>query len=111
MSTPSSSRLGRLRAAMEKADLEVAALVPGPSFYFLTGVHFHLMERPTLLFVAQDGAMHAIIPVLERTRWEAAGLPADTIYWQDSDGFEGAFRQLAARVSPARIGVEGQRMR
>jgi Xaa-Pro aminopeptidase len=105
------ARLGRLRTAMERADLDAVAIVPGPNFYFLTGAHFHLMERPTLLIVARDGTRHALMPQLERTRWESAAPDADTVYWQDSDGFEQAFRQLAARIAPARIGVEGQRMR
>ena len=41
-------RLARLRAAMEREDLDAVALVPGANFYFLTGASFHLMERPTL---------------------------------------------------------------
>jgi Xaa-Pro dipeptidase len=104
-------RLARLRAAMERADLDAVALVPGASFYFLTGASFHLMERPTVLVVLREGPLHAVIPVLERSRWQAAAPGAETSYWQDSDGFDGAFAALAARIAPRRIGVEGQRMR
>ena len=106
-----SDRLGRLRTAMDAADLDVAAIVPGANFYFLTGVNFHLMERPTILFVTREGPQHAIVPVLERTRWESAAPGVETIYWQDSDGYEAAFRALGERLAPGRIGVEGQRMR
>ena len=106
-----SDRLARLRAAMDETDLDVAAIVPGANFYFLTGAHFHLMERPTLLFVTREGPQHAIVPVLERTRWESLAPAVDTIYWQDSDGYEAAFQALARRLAPGRIGVEGQRMR
>lgn len=105
------ARLGRLRAAMEEADLDATAMVPGPNFYFLTGAHFHLMERPTVLFVPRDGPLHAVMPLLERTKWESAAPEAVTIYWQDADGYDEAFRQFAARFAPARIGLEGQRMR
>ncbi len=104
-------RLARLLTAMDEAGLDAAALVPGPNFYFLTGASFHLMERPTLLVVTREGARHAIIPQLERTRWEALVPEADSIYWQDADGYEAAFAALARRVAPARMGVEGQRMR
>ena len=104
-------RLGRLREAMGPADLDAAALVPGPNFYYLTGAHFHLMERPTVLFVPRDGPLRAVIPLLERARWERSVPDAETVYWQDSDGYEDAFRRLAAGFAPARIGVEGQRMR
>ncbi len=106
-----SDRLGRLHAAMDREELDAVALVPGANFYFLTGAAFHLMERPTILFVARDGPLRAVIPLLERTRWEAVAPEADTLFWQDSDGFADAFRNLATRFAPGRIGVEGQRMR
>lgn len=106
-----SARLGRLRAAMEAEDLDAAAMVPGPNFYFLTGAHFHLMERPTVLFVPREGTLHAVIPLLERSKWESVAPDAVTVYWQDADGYDDAFRALAARFAPARIGLEGQRMR
>jgi Xaa-Pro aminopeptidase len=104
-------RLDRLRAAIRGADLDAVALVPGATFHFLTGVRFHLMERPTVLFAAADGALHAIIPVLERGRWAAAMPDVETVYWQDSDGFAAAFETLARRFRPGRLGVEGQRIR
>ena len=96
---------------MERQDLDAAAMVPGPNLYYLTGAHFHLMERPTVLFVPREGPLHAVIPLLERTKWESVAPDAVTIYWQDADGYDDAFRALAARFAPARIGLEGQRMR
>jgi Xaa-Pro aminopeptidase len=96
---------------MEDSDLDAAAMVPGPNFYFLTGAHFHLMERPTVLFVPREGPLHAVIPLLERTKWESVAPDAVTAYWQDADGYDDAFRAAAARFAPARIGLEGQRMR
>lgn len=109
--TLASQRQSRLFAAMDEAGIDVAAMVPGPNFYFLTGVRFGLMERPTVLLVSRDGRRHAVIPLLERSRWQAAAPDVETIYWQDADGYADAFRALAGRVGPARIGVEGQRMR
>jgi Xaa-Pro dipeptidase len=104
-------RLARLRAAMGGEDLDAVALVPGANFYYLTGASFHLMERPTLLVVPREGPLRAVMPVLERSRWQAVAPEAETSYWQDSDGFDGAFAALADGIAPARIGVEGQRMR
>lgn len=106
----SGARRARLRTAMAAADLDAVALVPGANFYYLTGASFHLMERPTLLVVTPD-ALHGVMPVLERSRWQAAAPQAETVYWQDSDGYDDAFAALARRISPKRIGVEGQRMR
>lgn len=105
------SRLERLRAAMDREGLDAVALVPGANFYFLAGASFHLMERPTVLIVPREGPLRAVMPVLERSRWRAAAPEADTLYWQDSDGFADAFAALAGQMSPGRIGIEGQRMR
>lgn len=102
----------RLRAAMLAKDAGLAALafVPGPNFVYLSGLEFHLMERPTLMFVTADGEMAAIMPELERLKWSAAFPDAATFYWQDSDGYASAFVACAAQFDGA-VGVEGMRMR
>ncbi|WP_306117536.1 MULTISPECIES: Xaa-Pro peptidase family protein [unclassified Roseitalea] len=105
------ARLSKLTAAMDGAGLDAVALVPGANFYYLTGVHLHLMERPTVLFVARDGSMHGAIPTLESARWGQGAPEVNTTYWQDSDGFDDAFADVARRLKAERIGVEGQLMR
>jgi len=109
--TLASQRRARLFAAMDEAGIDVAAFVPGPNFYFLTGVQFGLMERPTVLFVSRAGACHAVIPLLEKSRWQAAAPDVETVYWQDADGYQDAFLAIGRMIGSARIGVEGQRMR
>jgi Xaa-Pro aminopeptidase len=104
-------RVQRLCAELQRADIQAAAVVPGANFYYLTGVHFHLMERPTMLFVSADGSRHAVIPALEQARWRAAMPDVETLYWQDSDGFDGAFESLVTRFAPGSLAVEGQRIR
>ena len=91
--------------------LEAAAFVPGPNFYYLTGLKFSLMERPTLMFVTDSGDVFAIMPELEREMWSASMHDAKTFYWQDSDGFNKAFKDLAVELGSITIGIEGQRMR
>ena len=102
----------RARAARLAQDAGVAALafVPGPNFYYLSGLHFHLMERPTLMFITPSGAVAAIMPELERSKWAAAFPDAETFYWQDSDGYAAAFAACCA-LFDGPIGVEGMRMR
>ena len=112
MTTPLAvARSERLKSAIAKAGLDAVAVVPGANFYYLTGVHFHLMERPTVLFVGADGRKAAVIPALEKARWQAEAPDVDTIYWLDSDGYEAAFEKVARRLRATRLGVEGQRMR
>ena len=105
------ARAERLKSAIADAGLDAVAVVPGANFYYLTGVHLHLMERPTVLFVGADGRKAAVIPALERARWQAEVPDVDTVYWQDSDGYEAAFAKVAKRFRATRLGVEGQRMR
>ncbi|MDR3375729.1 MAG: Xaa-Pro peptidase family protein [Ancalomicrobiaceae bacterium] len=105
------ARLGRLLSAMDAERLDAVALVPGANFYFLTGAHFHLMERPTVHVVTRSGAQYAVIPALEKARWAALSPDVETIYWQDADGYAAAFAKLAQCLPPGRLGVEGQRMR
>ncbi|MEX3010789.1 M24 family metallopeptidase [Hoeflea sp. TYP-13] len=105
------ARIARLVDVLGNNGLECAALVPGPSFYYLTGINLHLMERPTVLLVSADGRLHGVIPELEKNRWQAGMPGVDTEYWQDSEGYDEAFSRIAARMKAAKLGVEGQRMR
>ena len=109
--TRHAERRGRVAALIRDAGLDAAAFVPGPSFDYLTGLRFPLMERPTLLFVTGKAGMLAIMPELERLKWGSAFPDADTFYWQDSDGFEDAFAAAAGALGAAAVGVEGGRMR
>jgi Xaa-Pro aminopeptidase len=104
-------RTRNLVSTLQTRDLDCAAVIPGANFYYLTGVHFHLMERPTVLFVSSDGSLHAVIPELEKGKWQAEGPECETVYWQDSDGFEHAFETVARSLHARKIGVEGQLMR
>lgn len=103
----------RLSAAAIAQTMGLGALsfVPGANFTYLTGLHFHLMERPTLLFVTAGAEVVAIMPELEREKWAEAFPVATTFYWQDVDGYAQAFADAAAALGGLMIGVEGMRMR
>lgn len=108
--TDFSKRRARAARLAREAGLGAFAFVPGPNFRYLTGLEFHLMERPTLLVLASGGEVLAIMPELERSRWRDAFPEARTFFWQDSEGFAEAFRELSA-VLAGPVGVEGMRMR
>ena len=46
------SRLDKLTASLLNSNLDAVILNPGPTLKYLTGIGFHLMERPVVLFVA-----------------------------------------------------------
>jgi len=105
------ARIARAANLAATHGYDALAFVPGPNFVYLTGLDFHLMERPTLLVVTAHGDVLGLIPELERLKWSAAFPDATTFWWQDSDGFEAAFAGLAAEFGPVALGVEGGRMR
>jgi Xaa-Pro dipeptidase len=106
------ARLAGLRAAAAAAGLDALAIVPGANLSYLSGLDFHLSERPTLLVVPVAGPPWFVVPALELTK--AHGLPFDATFfpWPDETGYTSAFREaIAAAGEIRRLGIEGRRMR
>ena len=101
-------RLAQIAAAQ---GLGAIAFVPGANFAYVSDLHFHLMERPTLMFVTAANQIVAIMPELEREKWSLTFPDALTFYWQDSDGYQDAFAAAAGALRGQMIGVEGMRRR
>lgn len=104
-------RRHRLAGIAKSNGFGAIAFVPGANFSYVTGLHFHLMERPTLVFVTAANQIVGIIPELEREKWSQTFPDARTFYWQDSDGYQGAFAGAAEALAGQMVGVEGMRMR
>ncbi len=105
-------RHAQAKALLRAAGLGAAAFVPGPNFAYLTGVHLHLMERPTFYVLRADGQAFALMPALERQKW-GEGMPdVRTFYWTDVEGPAAAFAELTKYMEiDGPCGVEGLRMR
>ncbi len=100
--TALATRQGRAAGLIGDAGLAAAAFVPGPNLAYLTGVHLHLMERPTLFVLTRDGAQLAVMPALERLKWSAAMPGAETFYWGRCRWPDGAFGRLAEALGHGR---------
>lgn len=108
------TRLTRFFEQLPASNMDAIALNAGPTLSYLTGLQFHLSERPSVLIAAADGKAALMIPELEYGK--AAGLgdrirvytygenPAD---WADT--FRAAGQDL--RLQNAMIGVEPTRFR
>jgi Xaa-Pro dipeptidase len=107
-------RLARLGQAMRQHGFEVIALIPGPTLFHLTGLSFHLMERPVVGIFTPSASPCLVLPELELAKAEAAGLALDLIpYDEDEASRTRALQQAAERAGLAgrRVGVEPLRMR
>ena len=59
------SRLSTLTDSLKASSIEALALNPGPSLIYLTGLEFHLMERPVVAFFTVDSVPVLVLPELE----------------------------------------------
>lgn len=107
-------RMQRLVSLLKKHNLDGLALNPGPSLKYLTGLEFHLMERPTILLVTKAGSSAMILPALERGKLdEESPLFHIFTYGDDPSKWQIAFDQAAEKLklNRGKIGVEAGRMR
>jgi Xaa-Pro dipeptidase len=59
------SRLKKLNRLLRSSNLDALALNPSPSLFYLTGLHFHLMERPVVAFFTANSVPVLVLPELE----------------------------------------------
>ncbi len=105
-------KLHQIHEIAAAAGLDAIALVPGANLHYLTGIDFHLMERPLVVFFVLGRDPVAVVPSLEEARLAACGIPMTLFPWSDSEGFGAAFAAAAAlRLRGKRVGVEELRMR
>ncbi len=108
------ARLQRLRAALAQANLDCVAAIAGPNLFYLTGLSFHLSERPTVGFFPVQGDPVIVAGNLEESKVvSGAPYPVRGYYYTDAGGPLAAFREAAQalRLSQPRLGVEAVRMR
>ncbi len=108
------ARLNNLTASMLTSKLDAVILNPGPTLTYLTGVHFHLMERPVVLFVAPGQDPVLVLPELELPKMELFPYKVQAVaYGENPSEWENAFRKAAQALGldGKRIGVEPRQLR
>lgn len=107
-------RQARLAESLQRRGLDALALNPGPSLTYLTGLNFHLMERPTAGIFKPGQAPVIVHAELEARKLDALPFRVESFaFGEDPQQWPLAFRNAAraAGVESARIGVEPNRMR
>jgi Xaa-Pro dipeptidase len=107
-------RQERLAGAIQAAGLDAAAFNPGPTLSYLTGLSFHLSERPVLVFFCPSSEPVIVLPELETAKLRALPYPTRSFaYGEDPDHWGDVFQQAAhaAGLDGKKIGLEPRRLR
>lgn len=108
------ARLDNLTASLINSKLDAVVLNPGPTLTYLTGIQFHLMERPVVLFVAPDRDPVLVLPELELPKVDLMPYKVQAFaYGETPSEWDKAFRQAAQSLGldGKRIGVEPRQLR
>ena len=80
-----SLRMQRLVEQMHASEVDCVALVHGPNLAYLTGLHGHLSERPTIAFLPADGQPALLVPNFEAVKAEHVPHPIDWRFFTYTD--------------------------
>lgn len=108
------ARLDKLNASLQTSELDAVVLNPGPTLTYLTGLHFHLMERPVVLLFAQDQDPALVLPELELQKVASLSYILQVFAYPETPSeWEAAFRKAvkALGLDGKRIGIEPRRLR
>ncbi len=106
-------RQAALSSLLAEHGLDAIAINAGPTQVYFTGLHFHLMERPTLVFFAPEQTPVMVLPSFEKAKTEDAGFELLTVtYGEDPASWQSNFDEAAKLLGGAqRIGVEDLHLR
>lgn len=107
-------RLARLTTLLTSAGFEALAFNPGTNLTYLTGLSFHLMERPVVLLIAPPAAPVIVCAELEAGKVQQSRIPLQAVTYSDNPAtWPQAFQQAvqAAALDRRRVAVEPARMR
>lgn len=107
-------RHAKLTTGMIASGLEAIILNPGSSLYYLTGLRFHLSERPVLAVFIPHEPLLIVLPELEAGKLEKLPFPFQAFpYGEDPSSWAGILRQglKAAKFESGLAGIEPRRLR
>ncbi|MBN1536543.1 MAG: aminopeptidase P family protein [Anaerolineales bacterium] len=107
------NRQNHLIKAIQKSGLDGVVVNPSPSLIYLTGLHFHLMERPVLALFTPSMPPVIVMPELEKRKTEGLSYPIQVFaYTEDPQSWAGVFTSAFNQGSPlAHIGIEPLHLR
>jgi Xaa-Pro dipeptidase len=109
-----STRLEKLNSALARSTLEAVVINPGPTLTYLTGLKFHLMERPVVLLVAQGKEPVIVLPELEAPKVNLFPYKVNAFtYGENPSQWADVFRKAlqSLNLDGKKIGVEPRQLR
>jgi len=108
------NRIESLQNLLAQTELDGVVVNPSASLRFLTGLEFHLMERPVLLFIPKEGKPILILPELELAK--LAGMEESFqihSFGDDPSSWQAVFEKALASYAEKelRIGLEATSLR
>lgn len=107
-------RQQKLSQILQQNDLDAIALNPGPSLPYLTGLHFHLSERPVVVFFSPDQVPVIVLPELEMRKLDQLPYEVEAFpYGENPTKWIRSFKDAleAGGWQGSRIGVEPRALR
>lgn len=109
-----SERFVHLQQLMDAHNLDAVAINPGSTLTYLTGLHFHLMERPTL-FIHRTGKQPVLVlPELELGKANSSRIPLMPFTFPDDPStWPGVMQKALAALGldTGKVAVEPTRLR
>lgn len=107
-------RISKLTQTMQDTGLEMLVLNPGASLTYITGLHFHTSERPTVLMIVPGQTPVIILAALEANKLNNSRIPLQAETYDDNpEHWPAAFERARQCLGkpPAAIGVEPTALR
>lgn len=79
-----SERFEKLSSAMKKAGFDGTVVNPGASLTYLTGLSFHLMERPVVLMFVPGKEPVLVLPELEKEKLKSLSFGCTPFFFGDN---------------------------
>lgn len=78
-------RIDALKHRLEKFGFDATLVIPGSTLLYLTGLSFHLMERPVFLLIPVERDPVMVLPELERSRMDDVGFSVEVLSYKEDD--------------------------
>jgi Xaa-Pro dipeptidase len=112
--SPQINRQAKLNTLLQSTGLDSLIINAGPSLTYLTGLHFHLSERPVLVFFMLDRAPMIVLPELELQKLKVLPFEIESFaYGEDPQQWNSVFQRAVqtAKLGGKRNGVEPRQLR